>query len=790
MRRILPLSMSTEPVPAAPTTPVAEIALPVTGMTCASCVNRVERFLKKADGVSGASVNLATSMATIQYAPEATGVADLAAVISAAGYEVPAAALALAGREGDADAQEAREALDAELVAARTKETRGLLRDGIIATTFGVGAMVLMLQPWLFISMERINWILIVPSTIIQFAVGWRFHSRALRALRHGSLTMETLVSLGTTAAWGWSVAITLFHSQLMRVGIPAHATWDAAALILGFVALGRWMEARAKEQTTSAVRGILALQPREAELLATADAPTATTIAVNKIIAGDLLRIRPGGRIPVDGIIVSGRAAVDESAITGESLPVERGPGSRLAAGTLLTDAAIVMRATQVGANTTLARIVAMVERAQGSKPAIARLADRISEVFVPAILLIAVATFVGWYLLGAEPRLVRAVATAIAVLVVACPCAMGLATPTAVIAGTGRGAEAGILVRDAAILEAAGKLRAVVWDKTGTLTLGQHALVGRLALATGPLAGDTDRLLQIAAAVESPSEHPLARAIVRAAGTVTAKATDFVMHAGHGVSATVDGAMVRIGTESFTATTNPELTDWATAEAAAGRTPLFISMNGESAGVLSLADTVRPESAAAIRALSARGIESWIISGDRQEVVNAIALELNIPPERARGGILPGGKGDAIAEIRRSSSGPVAMVGDGVNDAPALAAADVGISMGGGTEIAIDASAATLSGADPRGVPLLVDLSRATTRIIKQNLAWAFGYNILLVPLAAGLLLPTFGIGLDPALAAAAMGGSSVTVVLSALRLRRLPLERNNLNPAGNPR
>jgi Cu+-exporting ATPase len=569
-----------------------------------------------------------------------------------------------------------------------------------------------------------------------------------------------------------------------MRVGVPAHATWDAAALILGFVALGRWMEARAKEQTTSAVRGILALQPKEAELLATADAPTATAIAVNKIIAGDLLRICPGGRIPVDGIIVSGRAAVDESAITGESLPVERGPGSRLAAGTLLTDAAIVMRATQVGANTTLARIVAMVERAQGSKPAIARLADRISEIFVPAILLIAVATFVGWYLLGTEPRLVRAVATAIAVLVVACPCAMGLATPTAVIAGTGRGAEAGILVRDAAILEAAGKLRAVVWDKTGTLTLGQNALVGRLALATGPLAGDTDRLLEIAAAVESPSEHPLARAIVRAAGTVTTKATDFAMHEGHGVSASIDGATVRIGTEAFTSTTNSELISWATAEAAAGRTPLFVAMNGESAGALSLADTVRPESAAAIRALTARGIESWIISGDRQEVVNAIARDLNIPPERARGGILAGGKGDAITEIRRSSSGPVAMVGDGVNDAPALAAADVGISMGGGTEIAIDASAATLSGADPRGVPLLVDLARATTRIIKQNLGWAFGYNILLVPLAAGLALPAFGIGLDPALAAAAMGGSSVTVVLNALRLRRLPLERDRLN------
>jgi Cu+-exporting ATPase len=366
----------------------------------------------------------------------------------------------------------------------------------------------------------------------------------------------------------------------------------------------------------------------------------------------------------------------------------------------------------------------------------------------------------------------------------VVACPCAMGLATPTAVIAGTGRGAEAGILVRDAAILEAAGKLRAVVWDKTGTLTLGQHALVGRLALATGPLAGDIDRLLQIAAAAETSSEHPLARAIVRAAGTVTAGATNFAMHAGHGVSASLDSVTVRIGTETFTSTTNTELTSWATAEAAAGRTPLFIAINGESAGALSLADTVRPESAAAIRALTARGIDSWIISGDRQEVVNAIARDLNIPPERARGGILPGGKGEAIAEIRRSSSGPVAMVGDGVNDAPALAAADVGISMGGGTEIAIDASAATLSGADPRGVPLLVDLSRATTRIIKQNLAWAFGYNILLVPLAAGLALPAFGIGLDPALAAAAMGGSSVTVVLNALRLRRLPLERERLS------
>ena len=417
----------------APTVPTAvetaEIALPITGMTCASCVNRIDRFLRKADGVSEVSVNLATESATIRYLPELTGAADLAKVIANAGYEVPAAALDLVGRNNEGEREAAREAMELTRVAAREREKRTLLRDGIGATVFGFVAMAIMLQPWFLISMERINWILILPTTIVQFGVGWRFHSRALRALRHGSLTMETLVSLGTTSAWAWSVAITLFHDQLMRVGVPAHATWDAAALILGFVALGRWLEARAKDASTSAVRSLLALRPESAELLTSASDPAGRNVPRTSVIAGDLLLVRPGGRVPVDGVIISGRAAIDESLLTGESAPVERGEGDRVVAGALLTDASLVMRATAVGEGTTLARIVAAVEKAQASKPAIARLADRISEIFVPTIILISILTFVGWYLFGAEPKLVRAVATAIAVLVVACPCAMGLA-------------------------------------------------------------------------------------------------------------------------------------------------------------------------------------------------------------------------------------------------------------------------------------------------------------------------------------------------------------------------
>ncbi|MEI6271355.1 MAG: heavy metal translocating P-type ATPase, partial [Chloroflexota bacterium] len=499
----------------------AEIALPITGMTCASCVNRIDRFLRKADGVSEVSVNLATESATIRYLPELTGAADLARVISNAGYEVPAAALDIAGRANDSEREAAREALEATRVAAREREKQALLRGGVAATGFGLLAAVLMLQPWLLISMERINWILIVPSTLVQFLVGWRFHSRALRALKHGSLTMETLVSLGTTAAWGWSVAITLFHVELMRVGVPAHATWDAAALILGFVSLGRWLEARAKDASTSAVRSLLALRPESAELLTSASDPAGRSVPRTSVIAGDLILVRPGGRIPVDGVIISGRAAIDESLLTGESAPVERGEGDRVVAGALLTDASIVMRATAVGEGTTLARIVTAVEKAQASKPAIARMADRISEIFVPTIILISILTFVGWYLFGAEPKLVRAVATAIAVLVVACPCAMGLATPTAVIVGMGRGAEAGILVRDAALLESAGKMKAVLWDKTGTLTTGSLQLAALRPHPAGPFANDPDALLRAVAAAEARSEHPLARGVVAAAAT-----------------------------------------------------------------------------------------------------------------------------------------------------------------------------------------------------------------------------------------------------------------------------
>ena len=759
----------------------AEIALPIVGMTCASCVNRIDRFLRKADGVSEVSVNLATESATIRYLPEQTGAAELAQVISNAGYEVPAAALDLAGRANEGEREAAREAMEATRVAAREREKRALLRDGVGATVFSLVAMAIMLQPWFLISMERINWFLIVPTTIVQFGVGWRFHSRALRALRHGSLTMETLVSLGTTSAWAWSVVITLFHDQLMRIGVPAHATWDAAALILGFVALGRWLEARAKDASTSAVRSLLALRPESAELLTSADATEGRTVPRTSVIAGDLLLVRPGARIPVDGVIVSGRASVDESLLTGESSPVERGEGSRVVAGALITDATLVIRTTAVGEGTTLARIVAAVERAQASKPAIARLADRISEIFVPTIILISILTFVGWYLFGAEPKLVRAVATAIAVLVVACPCAMGLATPTAVIVGMGRGAEAGILVRDAALLESAGKMKAILWDKTGTLTTGSLQLAVLRPHPDGPFANDPDALLRAVAAAEARSEHPLARGVVAAASSRSVAlptATGVELVPGRGLRATVDGRRLEIGNKGmFNSSEATALDAWASEAAESGATPLYVIADGAPAGIISLADSVRPESAAAIRALADRGIISWIVSGDRQEVVNAVANAVGVPRDQALGGILPSGKADVVEKVR-ATHGSVGMVGDGINDAPALAAADVGIAVGGGTEVASEAAAATLSSGSPSAVPALVDLARATTRTIRQNLAWAFGYNLLLVPLAAGLALPAFGIGLDPALAAAAMGLSSVSVVANSLRLRRLKL------------
>jgi len=759
----------------------AEIALPIVGMTCASCVNRIDRFLRKADGVSEVSVNLATESATIRYLPELTGAADLARVISNAGYEVPTAALDLAGRNNEGEREAAREAMEATRVAAREREKRALLRDGVGATVFGLVAMAIMLQPWFLISMERINWFLIVPTTIVQFGVGWRFHSRALRALRHGSLTMETLVSLGTTSAWGWSVVITLFHDQLMRVGVPAHATWDAAALILGFVALGRWLEAQAKDASTSAVRSLLALRPESAELLTSASDPAGKSVPRTSVIAGDLLLVRPGGRVPVDGVIISGRAAIDESLLTGESAPVERGEGDRVVAGALLTDASLVMRATAVGEGTTLARIVAAVEKAQASKPAIARLADRISEIFVPTIILISILTFVGWYLFGAEPKLVRAVATAIAVLVVACPCAMGLATPTAVIVGMGRGAEAGILVRDAALLESAGKMKAILWDKTGTLTTGSLQLAALRPHPNGPFANDPDALLRAVAAAEARSEHPLARGVVAATASrnvALPPATDVELVPGRGLRATVDGRRLEIGNKGMFGSSEAAALDaWASEAAESGATPLYVIADGAPAGIISLADSVRPESAAAIRALADRGISSWIVSGDRQEVVNAVANAVGIPLNQALGGILPSGKAVVVERVR-ATHGSVGMVGDGINDAPALAAADVGIAVGGGTEVASEAAAATLSSGSPSAVPALVDLARATTRTIRQNLAWAFGYNLLLVPLAAGLALPAFGIGLDPALAAAAMGLSSVSVVANSLRLRRLKL------------
>ncbi|HEY7332616.1 MAG TPA: heavy metal translocating P-type ATPase [Candidatus Limnocylindria bacterium] len=744
----------------------AELTLPVEGMTCASCVNRVERFLNRADGVASASVNLATERASVRFDPARIDRAGLVAAIEAAGYEV--------GRDAAAEAAPGEE--DAALAAderARAAERRELLWSALAATGIGLAMMAVMLwpggTPW---PMERVNVWMLAPATFVQFVLGRRFLVRAARGLRHGELTMDTLVSMGTLAAYGYSLVITLVPEIVMDAGLTGETYYDSAAVIIGLVLLGRWLEARAKGQAAGAVKALLRLRPATARVLRDG---REQDLPVDEVRVGDLVRVRPGDRVPVDGVIVEGASAIDESMLTGESIPVERGPGDRVTGATMNASGTFVLRAERVGRDTTLAQIVRLVEQAQGSKAPIQRVADAVTGWFVPAVVAIATLTFVGWMLVGPEPRLPFALSAAIAVLIIACPCAMGLATPTAIMVGTGKGAEAGILVRDGAALESAERIGTVVLDKTGTITRGAPILQ-----AVTPAEGTSeDDLLAVAAAAERGSEHPLAEAIVRGAedrGLLVGSPERFDAVAGGGVRAVVAGREVRIGTERFLAAEGVEaapLAEAAAAEAERGRTPVLVAIDGRAAGVLSLADPVKPESAEAIRRLHAAGVDVWMITGDRQAVARAIGAEVGIGPDRILAEVRPEEKEARVAEL--AARGRVAMVGDGINDAPALARADLGIAIGTGADVAVQASDVTLVGDDLRAVPAAIRLSRATMRTIRQNLGWAFGYNVLLIPVAAGLLYPLTGWLLSPALAAGAMALSSVSVVTNSLRLRR---------------
>jgi Cu+-exporting ATPase len=562
----------------------------------------------------------------------------------------------------------------------------------------------------------------------------------------------------------------------VQEAGLEPLTYFDSAAIVIGLVLLGRWLEARAKVRTVGAIRRLAALAPTSARRV---DGDHDVEVPLETVVVGDLLRVRPGDKIPVDGIVVEGASAVDEALLTGEPIPAAKGPGDEVIGATLNTTGTFVMRATHVGLDTALARIIALVERAQGSKAPIARLADRIAEVFVPLVLVLSALTFVIWMLVGPEPRLTYALVAAITVLVIACPCAMGLATPTAIMVGTGRGAEAGILIRGGEALETAHKVSAVVLDKTGTLTLGRP-VVDHVVAAPGASIGE---VLDLAASAEKGSEHPLAAAIVARARQDELgflPASGFEANIGGGVEATVttvDGARaVLVGNDRWMRERGVDLgrlTDAARAAAADARTVAFVAVDGDAIGAIAITDPVKPEAAPAIAALDRDGIQTWLATGDGRVTAESVAAAVGIPADRVLADALPADK-TALIERLRADGTTVAMVGDGLNDAPALAAADLGIAIGTGADVAIEASDVTLVGGDPRAVATAIELSRATMTVIRQNLFWAFAYNVLLIPVAMGVLYPAFGITLSPALAAGAMAISSVLVVTNSLRLR----------------
>jgi Cu+-exporting ATPase len=753
-------------------TATIEVQLPIEGMTCASCVNRIERFLRNTDGVQDATVNLATEMATIHYLPDVADRSALVGAVEAAGYDVRRAPT----RPVDAAPLSLAEELSEE-DRTRDREARTLLVEAVVSIAVAVAIMAIMFAPQAALPMETLNRLVILPATVIQLWAGRRFYRPAWRAFRHRTANMDTLVAIGTTAAWLYSVVVTIAPETVMAAGIEPVTYFDSSTIIIGLVLLGRWLEARAKSRTTGAIRRLVGLGATTARRVVDG---SDEEVALEDVVVGDLLRVRPGDTVPVDGVVVSGASSIDTAMLTGEPIPVEVGPGAEVIGATLNTTGSFVMRATAVGRDTALARIVDLVSRAQGSKAPIQRLADRIAEVFVPLVLIVAAATFAVWYVAGPEPRLTFALTAFISVLVIACPCAMGLATPTAIMVGTGRGAEAGILIRGGEALETAHRVDAVVLDKTGTLTLGRPTVTDIV-----PAPGwRTSVVLDLAASAERGSEHPLGAAIVARARLDElgfGEATDFAAVPGGGVTATVASGE---GTARAVLVGNPRLledrgidlaplAEAIASGASAGRTVALVAVDGQVAGLLAINDPVKSESAVAVRELVAAGTEVWLVTGDARATAEAVAHQVGIPAHQVVAGVLPADK-SAIVERLQGRRRVVAMVGDGINDAPALAQADLGIAIGTGADVAIEASDVTLIGGDPRGVPAAMRLSRATMAIVRQNLFWAFAYNVVLIPVAMGVLYPLFGVLLSPALAAGAMAISSVSVVANSLRLR----------------
>ena len=755
----------------APPTGDATLDMPVVGMHCAACANRIERALGDIPGVKEAGVNFATARAMVTFDPATVTPHDLRAAVQGQGYD---ALLPEAGRGQGGVEDAAAQAQEAEYRRARVRF--------VVAAVLTVPVLILAMGGHLVPSLKAAfdfparPWVELLLTTPVLLWAGWDFIAGAWRAARHRAADMNTLVAVGTLSAYAYSLVATVFPDWFVSTAHAHHegretvgVYYEVAASIVTLILLGNMLQARATTRTRGAIKALMGLSPRTARVERSGEE---RDVAIDDVRVGDVVLVRPGEKVPVDGVVEDGTSNVDESMLTGEPLPVAKKTGDTVIGGTLNTTGAFRFRATKVGADTVLQQIVRLVQQAQGSKAPIQRLADRISGVFVPVVLSIAVLTFVLWFdLAPVETRVAQATLAAVAVLIIACPCALGLATPTAIMVGTGRGAQAGILIKGGEALELAHRVTAVVLDKTGTVTEGKPTITD-----VQPADGFTDgELLRLVASAERGSEHPLGAAIVRAAterGLDLAPASDFQAIAGHGLEATVDGRRVVLGNAKLLRDRGlaPDdeqlraLTD-------AGRTLVFAAVDGTIAGVIAVADRPKPEAKEAVRRLHDLGLAVVMLTGDTRRTAEAVARDVGI--DRVIADVLPAGKADAVRALQ-SEGHVVAMVGDGINDAPALAQADVGIAMGSGTDVAIEAADVTLVRGDLHGVAAAIDLSRATMRTVRQNLFFAFAYNVLGIPIAAGLLYPFTGWLLSPILASLAMALSSVSVVTNALRLR----------------